>query len=246
MSGDSNSPWIKHTMPRHSITTTLCGAALAAVPVGVVQAQSPLRLEAVLVDCLLVGLINEFNFDFGDALATTGNYFPITAPPDGNLAGGVIGLGYSITFEEPVVVDPFTGTTQWFADALWAYDDPSNASACFLDYLLSFATHSDLNNPWGWGYWNQCSPPLADGALQVFVAESVMISTPESNLYRLEVELSVSEEFGDAMYAAGWTNTNIGGSLAGTYRLDITTVPAPGAVAILGLAGLAGSRRRRD
>lgn len=231
-------------MPRRPIATTLWAAALAAVPVGALHAQSVLLVEEIAFEYVLETYIEALEFDFGGILETTGNWYPIV--PNGNLAGGVMGLGYRIAFEEPVLVDGFTANPQWFADALWAYDDPSNASACFSDYLLSIALQGDVNNPWLFGYWTPCSPPLGEGALQLFVAENVVITTIEPNVFRLEADLFVSEEFGAAMLAADWTLDNIGGDLAGTYRIDITTVPAPGAVAILGLAGLAGSRRRRD
>ena len=38
---------------------------------------------------------------------------------------------------------------------------------------------------------------------------------------------------------------NVGGGGGGTTRIEWTTVPAPGTLALLGLAGLAGTRRRR-
>ncbi|MFZ9690845.1 MAG: hypothetical protein ACO3EP_02305 [Phycisphaerales bacterium] len=237
MSGDSNSPWIKHTMPRHAITTTLCGAALSAIPVGAVQAES-LKFDSILIQCLLVGLIQELNFDFGDALETPGNWYPIVT--NGNLAGDVMGLGYMIALEEPAQVDGFADNPQWFADALGVIDDAENALLCYSERVCEFPPST-----FTWGYWSQCSPPLGAATIQLFVHENVQITTI-GNGFRLEADLFVSEEFGAEMLAAGWTLTNIGGSLAGTYRLDITTVPAPGAVAILGLAGLAGSRRRRD
>lgn len=239
MSGDSNSPWIKHTMPRCSITTTLCGAALAAIPVGALHAQSPVLVEEIAFEYVLETYIEVLEFDFGVALETPGHWYPIV--PNGNLADGVMGLGYSIAFEEPALVDGFAANPQWFADALWVIDDPENAFLCYSERRCEFPPSAFI-----WGYWNQCSPPLGGETIQFFVPENVQITTIGPNVFRLEADLFVSEEFGAEMLAAGWTLTNIGGSLAGTYRLDITTVPAPGAVAILGLAGLAGSRRRRD
>jgi len=52
---------------------------------------------------------------------------------------------------------------------------------------------------------------------------------------------------GTSAYAASNSGSTYAG---GTLRYDMVTVtgviPAPGAVALLGLAGLAGTRRRRD
>ena len=51
-----------------------------------------------------------------------------------------------------------------------------------------------------------------------------------------------SGEHASGVWNIHWHNIGVGG---GTDRLEWTTVPAPGAMALLGLAGLAGARRRR-
>ncbi len=238
MSGDSSSPWIKHTMPRHAITTTLCSAALSAIPVGAAQAQSTVLVTGITFEYALEAYIDSLKFLFADALLLPAQWYPIV--PNGNLAGDVMGLGFMTAFEEPALVDGFAANPQWFSDALSVIDDAENALLCYAERGCEFPPDTFI-----WGYWNQCSQPLGAETIQFFVHENVQI-TQICDVFRLEADLFVSEEFGARMLDAGWTTTNIGGSLAGTYRLDITTVPAPGAVAILGLAGLAGSRRRRD
>ena len=51
-----------------------------------------------------------------------------------------------------------------------------------------------------------------------------------------------SGEHASGVWNVHWHNIGVGG---GTDRLEWTTVPAPGAMALLGLAGLAGAQRRR-
>ena len=52
-----------------------------------------------------------------------------------------------------------------------------------------------------------------------------------------------SGEHASGVWNISWGNIGAGGG--GLARLEWTTVPAPGAMALLGLAGLAGTRRRR-
>ena len=52
-----------------------------------------------------------------------------------------------------------------------------------------------------------------------------------------------SGEHASGVWNISWGNIGAGGG--GLARLEWTTVPAPGALPLLGLAGLAGTRRRR-
>ncbi|MFM1805263.1 MAG: hypothetical protein RL136_2142, partial [Planctomycetota bacterium] len=54
---------------------------------------------------------------------------------------------------------------------------------------------------------------------------------------------NVAVNNGSLVVANGWS-TSPGGAWSGTITLYGVSVPAPGAIALLGLAGLAGRRRR--
>ena len=58
--------------------------------------------------------------------------------------------------------------------------------------------------------------------------------------YNMDASLTVTNLTTGEVYVDGWYNDGSGNNLAGSF-----TIPAPGALALLGLAGVAGRRRRR-
>ena len=77
-------------------------------------------------------------------------------------------------------------------------------------------------------------------------ANNTTVSNPPTSMPKTDIAISASVANGASLYLR-WNYAGIGGSTnAQALGIDnFSLVPAPGAIALLGLAGLVGSRRRR-
>ena len=134
--------------------------------------------------------------------------------------------------------DPYAG------EAGWSVSDSDGNVVASMGYIASGASGSAFVSS-AWGYWNGSSN------------FSGYIGLYNLDLAAGDYSITLTDTWGDGWSAVGY-GYPVDGSDAfvyGSYTLAFTTgssvtgsftvVPAPGALALLGLAGLAGTRRRR-
>jgi len=127
---------------------------------------------------------------------------------------------------------------RWYGEHYWQMTDASSnivASASGITYTGSFDYFSSASNPSGdiWG--------------SVFLGMTLANGT-----YNVQMQDSYGDgwawgSFVGGLYVTGDVSAAAGASMPGSAAsFSFTVVPAPGAMALLGLAGLAARRRRRD
>ena len=135
-----------------------------------------------------------------------------------------------------------TATLNIFADPLSGADDPITGASVAVDFVTSAdgiaVTASGLNIAIGAGtYWIGLAPELTfNGAGQEFHLEAAGVGENTQGRNPLG-----GFGLGTDWFDAGQTFAFIDWDAA----ITIVGVPAPGAMALLGIAGLSGTRRRR-
>ncbi len=116
-----------------------------------------------------------------------------------------------------------------YADDLCVYMSPSP-----LNYggLLQVGGFTNLNagQRYGWGNGGSSAPGTVVSGTKVLTTGINMAANPTQSIW-------VGNGYGDAGTSGTWTGT--------ITLVGVNLVPAPGAVALLGLAGAIGGRRRR-
>lgn len=183
-------------------------------------------------------------YSFGGSVIQNGNFNLGSAPIDGvtrSTAGSNVSGGldfYTITIPNGV-----THISQWLNIKT---SQPVGAAAYDSEIALYDASGNkiaeDDDGAMGTGFYSMLSfgaaDPLGDSSDPANTAPGESGSFLAPGTYTIVV---------------GGYNTTFGatigsitaGAASGTYSLDVTYVPAPGAVALMGLAGLVAGRRRR-
>ena len=166
--------------------------------------------------------------------------------------GGAVQI-HSITtyYTNDLVKGPFwpqdiggTATLNIFADPLTNADDPFTGTSVVVNYVTTAngieVTASGLNIDLVAGtYWIGLTPELDFGA------KGQEFHNPAINFLGAPTQGRNPGEgfgFGPDWFDAGFT---FGGFVDWDMAISIRGIPAPGALALLGVAGLAGMRRRR-
>ena len=134
----------------------------------------------------------------------------------GAVSGVLTGIGYSYTWENS------TGDASWASDMLFGMSD-GVSGASIGGYNLSIG--DIVGGTWNSGGGTSGSPN--DGSYSGFTSFSQAMSG-----------------MGMAYMANGWATSGGTATSAELTFFGVNSVPAPGALALLGLAGLAGGRRR--
>ena len=182
-------------------------------------------------------------YSFGGSVITNGNFSLGTAPIDG-VTRSTVGSNVSggLDFYTITIPDGVTHISQWLNIKT---SQPVGAAAYDSELAIYDAAGNkiaeDDDGAIGAGFYSMLSfgdaDPLADSVDPTNTA-------PGAN---------GSLAAGTYTIVVGGYNTVFGatigsitaGAASGAYSLDVTYVPAPGAVALMGLAGLVAGRRRR-
>lgn len=179
-------------------------------------------MRCIVATCAAVAALSSSAFadvtiSFNNFTAAGFQFSQIAAP--GTLSGSITGVSVNATLN--------SSTNFTYADDLCVYLDVLPLSTAGL---VQVGGYSDLNaaQRYFWSNGGSDTPGTV-------VSGTVNFLTPVSMATR---DLSVYLGNG---YGAGGTSGTWTGSIT---LLGVTAVPAPGAVALLGLAGLVGRRRR--
>ncbi len=135
--------------------------------------------------------------------------------PDGNLIGNNSLVGVA-----PVSITAWGQNTSGNTNYLVTFDIAGMMDLADGDYWIGVVGHNDF---------------AANG--QIGVVGSTLMDGPSATPFGHQVNPNGGFAFGD------WQQIDPAANLA--YRIEATMIPAPGALAMLGLAGLITARRRR-
>lgn len=191
-------------------------------------------LDSLTEDVFAGQIIHNFSNGTGDAAALNGQHFTFCTEATQFVAGG--GATYNVT------------------DVAGALDTNSNAPAKgqAIGSALTFAgyapfeagANADLAAAWQIAIWEityDYNPDLGSASLDL-TAGHLRIANTDGNSLTSSISTYVAAMFAAVGGGSGGQNALIGFENGGTQN---QIVPAPGAIAIAGLAGLCVSRRRR-
>ena len=140
----------------------------------------------------------------------------------GSVSGTLTGIGYNYTWENS------TGDSSWASDMLFGMSDGF----------------------WGvsvGGFNGALSSILSPAGASIWFSEGGINGSPDDGSYSGTVSFASGYSMsntGTAYMANGWLTSAGTATSAEITFFGVNSVPAPGALALLGLAGLAGGRRR--
>ncbi len=98
------------------------------------------------------------------------------------------------------------------------------------------------------GLFGQANPPIVamfSGVTTLFDGEQYFVTASTDSNTWAAWNLNNVDDFGPHASREGLGDWNVANDLRGAFRVNGTAVPAPGVLALLGVAGLAAPRRRR-
>jgi hypothetical protein len=178
-------------------------------------------------------------YDFGSNAVFNGNFalgsLPNTATPVTHAGSHVAGGLDFFTFSIADAVAHGGGYLN-IATSAGATGSMSDTELALYDSLGNLVWTDDDSGP---GFFSE----MSFGSSDPLAAPDLVAGSSGANLAAGSYTLVTGGY--DTVFAATLAGTHTPGTNAGNYNLALTYVPAPGALALLGLGGLVATRRRR-